>query len=114
MAELYDAADETEPEYGLLYPFTVCTSKGGPYEDQAFVAGVQFGRVAAAMERQEPLIGPVMVRSDLVPQIDLAAMHHGYTLSAEAWDEHPDEWSRATLTRGSGLGAAPPSGGHTW
>lgn len=29
-----------DTEYGLIMPFVVCESRGGPYEDDPFVAGL--------------------------------------------------------------------------
>lgn len=90
-------APDTEG-YGLLFPCVVCKSLGGPYDDEAFVAGAQFGQVMAELEL-EPAIVTRYVDSKLVQQIDLAAMHHGYTMQAEPWDEHPDEWTLITLRK---------------
>lgn len=73
--------------YGLVYPFVVCTSQGGPWDDQAFVAGVQLGVLVQRMECGEKDISSY-VHPDLVPQIDLATMHSGYQMRAEPWDEH--------------------------
>jgi hypothetical protein len=33
------------------------------------------------------------VPSALVPQLDLLAAKHGYKMTAEPWEEHPDEWT---------------------
>lgn len=35
----------------------------------------------------------------MVPQYDLLAMHLGYSMATEPWDEHPDEWTLVTFTR---------------
>lgn len=96
-----------EVEYGLVMPFVVCVSKGGPYEDQAFVAGVQFGGLwTMAQANLTPILA--MVYKELLPQIDLLAMNFGYTLDTR---DH-DEWigvhlsksvSNETVTEGEGL-----------
>lgn len=73
-------------EYGLVMPFVVCASKGGPYEDQAFVAGVQFGGLwTLAQAGLTPILA--MVYKELIPQIDLLAMNFGYTLDTRDHDE---------------------------
>jgi hypothetical protein len=85
-------------EYSLRVPFVVCESEGGPYPDQPFVAGVQYGRVFDLLER-----GPnelrITVYPELVPQLDLLAMDLGYSFVAEPWQDGPDEWAFVTFTR---------------
>jgi hypothetical protein len=90
---------EDEPTYGLVVPFVVCETNGGPYDDAAFVAGCQFGGLDCRMQLGAPEVGPTYVASALVPQLDLAAMHRGYSMTAEPWDEYPDEWTLVTLRR---------------
>ena len=77
-----DDLDKPEPEgYGLLYPFVCVTSKGGPYDDQAFTAGVQVGQIdraltvalAAGADRLR-----ATVRTDLVEQLELVGMARGF------------------------------------
>lgn len=95
-----------EEGYGLLYPFVVCASKGGPYDDGAFVAGCWFGQVSTeckgiALGHEKSWYVP----SALVPQIDLLAMHEGLTIAAEPWGDYPDEWTQVTLSRGAESGS---------
>lgn len=87
-----------DSEYGLVMPFVVCASKGGPYADESFVAGVRFGEMTMRLEAGET---PVVSYEPpaLVPQFDLLAMHCGYRLTSEPWDEHPDDWSLVTFTK---------------
>jgi len=90
-------------EFGLVMPFVVVTSKGGPYQDDAFVAGFQCGTIAASLELAMPLnvdrlFWPIF-RTALAPQIDLLAMrfgfHHVEVVSSEEWPE----WATLTITR---------------
>jgi hypothetical protein len=74
-------------EFGLLMPFVVCTSNGGVFDDTAFVAGAQLGELWRQMQDGGP-VEPVYVNPHLVPQLDLAAMHFGYHMTVEPWDEH--------------------------
>lgn len=37
---VYDSDNEHEPTYELVIPLLGCRSNGGPYEDEAFVAGI--------------------------------------------------------------------------
>lgn len=87
-----------EGSYGLVMPFIVCTSQGGPYEDQAFVAGYTAGNLESLLA-QEPLHVETYVPTPLTPQVDLLAMRFGYRFESEPWDEHPDEWTRVEFTK---------------
>lgn len=75
-------------EYGLVMPFTVCATEGGPYDDAAFVAGYQCGLIEARMTAGDPVVKEY-VPPPLVPQIDLLAMRFGYSLTrypdSDAW-----------------------------
>ena len=85
-------------EYGLVMPFVVCASNGGPFADDAFVAGCHHGRLDAELGRRPSMVAST-VPSALVPQLDLLAMHHGYAFESEPWAEHPDEWTFVTFSR---------------
>lgn len=91
-------SEQDDHDFGLVMPFVVCASEGGPYEDDAFAAGYECGLLDAVLA-QRPVEVEQPVRSASLPLVDLIAMRHGFTLTAEAWDEHPDEWSHITLTR---------------
>ncbi|GAB7044889.1 hypothetical protein [Catenuloplanes indicus] len=98
-----DPLDQPENEgYTLLYPFTACTSNGGPYDDEAFTAGVQTGRierslaVAASLDVSEVQI---TAYAALRHQLELIAMHHGYpNITTQAADETP-EWALFTFRK---------------
>lgn len=97
-----DEQDQPEEEgYGLILPFVVCASVGGPYDDAAFVAGWECGSIDAALKNAEGTVASFQwqVHPLLVPQIDLVAMHRGFRISKkEPWDEHPDEWVLLSIT----------------
>jgi hypothetical protein len=84
--------------YGLVMPFVVVTSVGGPYEDAAFVAGYGTGQLDARMQYEKPITIECTVLSELTRQIDLSAMRHGYRLRATPSEEYP-EWTFIRLTR---------------
>lgn len=93
-------SDAGEPtRYGLLMPFIACKSLGGRYEDEAFVAGARFGKLAAELEARQPDEHQSYEYPAMIPQLDLLAMHLGYRLEHEPWDEHPDNWTLVTFTR---------------
>lgn len=83
--------------YSLLMPFVACESNGGSYEDRAFVAGYTAAVLDAQMQTGRDAFQRY-VSPDLIPQLDLIAMHRGWTVSHEPWLEYPDEWTLATFT----------------
>ena len=87
--------------YGLVMPFIVVTSEGGPYDDDAYAAGweaktIQIQLIGLA-EQSGPLIMVASVLIENQPQIDLVAMQQGWTV---AFEPHDDEWVTATFQRG--------------
>lgn len=89
-----------EPGYGLVMPFVVVTSKGGPWDDQAYVAGYEMGLLDARL--QLGIVGDgYQIHTWNIPQADLIAMRHGYTANGEISDDHP-EWAFVTFEAGSG------------
>jgi len=102
-----DDLDKPEEEgYGLLYPFVCVTSKGGPFDDQAFTAGMTVGRLdmaltvalAAGADRYR-----ATVPTALVEQLELVGMARGFpVLIAEQvteTDGYPamPEWTFVTF-----------------
>lgn len=93
-----------EDAMSLVYPFVVCTSHGGPYEDKPFVAGVQLGQIERRLAMAEHLGAEVVrlgnaIYTDLVPQLHLVGMHHGFPVveaneveETSEYDAMP-EWS---------------------
>lgn len=51
-----------EPELSLVMPFVVCTSEGGPYEDESFVAGWDLGTLDARLDAG-PIQWETVIRS---------------------------------------------------
>lgn len=83
------ATEPEQPEYGLVMPFILVTSRGGPYDDHAYVAGWNMGALEAEMRIARALgttpkaryLSPVDE-----PQVDLLAMRFGFTVTATAHD----------------------------
>lgn len=94
--------EPVEAEFSLVMPFVVCASKGGPYDDEAFVAGYAAGLIDHALSTLGVDETRVVftVRPLLVPQLDLLAMRYGFTMTVERWEEDPDEWVSVVFTRG--------------
>lgn len=81
------AEQEPEPNlepvvaYELVYPFIVCASHGGPYDDETFVAGVQVGwidRTLAVADATDITPVTFTVRTVLLAQLELVGMAHDY------------------------------------
>lgn len=96
MSDEHDEHDPGHVEYGLLYPFVVCDDHGGPYPSEAFVAGVRFGNWQT-MLKVRPHQHQSYEPPALVPQLDLLAMHEGYTMTTKPWS---DDWTLVTFTLG--------------
>lgn len=101
-----DALDQPErEEWNIVVPFVVCQSQGGPYEDLAFCAGFEAGRISQALKSATAADATVLrytVRTELVKQLDLIAMDAGFkmvTAEVEETDDHPamPEWTFATF-----------------
>lgn len=85
-------------------PFNVVASKGGPYEDQAYVAGFEAGRIWGRLEDMSRYGGADVdtVHTTNLPQLDLVAMHFGYILETTSPDI--DGWTHITLRPDLSLG----------
>jgi hypothetical protein len=81
---------DEEIKYDLEMPFVTVTSKGGPHEDGAYVAGWEMGALDALLEHARPPLVESTIHASNVPQADLVAMKHGYDTT---FTEYDDEWS---------------------
>lgn len=103
-----DDHNEFDHELELVVPFIVVESKGGPYDDQAFVAGYQVGeidvRLAFANMAGAQTVKFPIVRRSLLAQLELHGMRYGFTSmeASEATSHIPasDEWCSLTFARG--------------
>ncbi|MER7167002.1 hypothetical protein ABT336_13170 [Micromonospora sp. NPDC000207] len=99
-----DSMDQPERDgMELVFPFVACTSNGGPYDDDAFTAGYQAGRIDMALAAASA-VGATSARytvlTTLVGQLELIGMHHGFPIvTAVECDETP-EWSVVTFDTG--------------
>lgn len=86
----------TDPEqegYELLYPWVVCKSNGGPFDDDGFAAGFRCGGINAKLNTQiaDKLVEEVDPRD--LDQLDLIAMHHEYGMTVTLNEEDPTDWA---------------------
>lgn len=99
-----------QPSYELVLPFIVCRSKGGPYEDIAFVAGFQVGeidRTLATTEQSEVRIE--FVYTALIPQLELIAMNRGYPIVEHHPADDAPGWSQVTFRRTTDFSVLEPA-----
>lgn len=91
----------SDDEYALVMPYVVVESNGGPYPDGPFVAGARFGAANAQLAAMDARVQEWAdtIERELVPQYDLLAMHHGFVMTAEPWEEAPDDWVLVTFRR---------------
>jgi hypothetical protein len=89
-------SDEDGASYALVMPFLPVTSRGGPHDDEAYVAGVEMGFLDRDLVNDIVPADGQPVHATNREQADLIAMHRGYT--AEFADVG-DGWLHATFTR---------------
>jgi hypothetical protein len=80
----------SEDGFELVMPFVLVKSNGGPYDDEAFDAGMACGQLwveLVALSPHEALPRPRYVPPEYVHQMDLIAMHFEYTLKRGETDK---------------------------
>lgn len=100
-----DPMDQPEDDgYSLVMPFVVVASNGGTFDDAAFAAGWQCGdldRRLATIKAAGGEFYRTTLRKEIIPQADLIAMHHGFKMSTEDFED-AEEWTAGVFTA-SGL-----------
>lgn len=97
--------------FELAMPFVAVESNGGPYPDAAFGAGFMMGRVDACLEvsasvgrtQYPPADGHILVVRNLLPQLDLIAMRHGFVTEhcvSIGGEDDADDWVAVRFRRG--------------
>ena len=89
--------DDT-PELSLIMPFVVCVSEGGPYADDAFVAGVHFGEIKQIVTSPGFNQYEAWVPAALIPQLDLLAMKERLHLRSRPWNLD-DHWAFVQIAK---------------
>jgi hypothetical protein len=108
-----DDPEFTPSELAMVMPFVTTQSHGGPHDDGSYVAGSEMAQLEAEMRVAAAVNAvpcPRYLRTDNVPQVDLIAMRHGFTVEFKPWSEHPDEWTAAQFTNSRGITAAVTDG----
>lgn len=89
-------------EHELVMPFIVVASKGGPYDDESFVAGWSCAVIDETLSQIAPSRAVLhrTVRSAVLSQLDLIAMRHGYQIvqtDPKADKDRADGWALIEL-----------------
>jgi hypothetical protein len=90
--------------YELVMPFVATESHGGPYDDQAFVAGyatAQLDQVLRLAAAAQVSALTATIRVELAGQLDLIGMRWGYGLVVDEQSDHPG-WATAAFTHTHG------------
>ena len=80
----------SEAEYDLVMPFVLVKSQGGPYDDADFVAGATCGALMEELRVCQAVAATPKERyidEAHLPQVDLIAMRHGFSLEQGELDE---------------------------
>lgn len=78
--------DDAQGYYGLVMPFLPVKSKGGPHDDDAFVAGYEMGLLDARLGGSVFDQGQA-VRRENREQADLIAMRYGFIAEFIEYDD---------------------------
>lgn len=94
-----NAAAAPAAHRALLLPLVVCASQGGRYDDEAFGAGVECGRIYAELGQCESIGAhprPRYLPAGILTQVELIAMRYGYSVTT---DKTAGGWVRASFER---------------
>lgn len=94
--------DEQAEGYELVMPFVSVKSNGGPFDDDAYVAGWRMGALDARLGGVgvlRSLWREDVIRTEDVPQADLIAMKHQYRMEATP-SADDEEWTVVRFTAG--------------
>jgi hypothetical protein len=91
-------------DYDLVMPFVTVHSKGGPHDDESYIAGWTMGYLDAVLEHQKPAMHEDTIYQDSIPQADIIAMKHGYRTFFEAVFTTARGSSSRTVASGLGCG----------
>lgn len=98
-----------QPEDGeameLVFPFIACVSQGGPYDDDAFTAGVQLGRLDRMLEMAAAInvarTETVTIYAQLARQAELCGMARGFPVMEADTEDDPlfAAWVHVTFAK---------------
>jgi hypothetical protein len=94
-----DDHDHGDVEYGLVMPFVVCASKGGPFDDDAYVCGYEMGVLAEELRRTTEAVVGKTIHTQNVPQADLLGMEAGFQVESRPAEMFGETWSYVRFTK---------------
>lgn len=98
-----------EASYGLVMPFVVTKDHGGPYDGEAFVAGMYCGQIDQLLKSAKGTCAEFifMLYPTLIEQVQLIAMQHGWRVEISdtgqrysARDDSEGNWQQVTFRFG--------------
>ena len=91
----------TDESHDLVMPFVTVASKGGPHEDDSYVAGYEMGLLDARLQSLGEWVESCTftIQSANFDQADLIAMRHGFSKIDVRFQ--PEGWSYITVSRPS-------------
>lgn len=91
--------EQEEPEMRLIYPFVNVSSNGGRFDDDAYAAGWEMGKIDMRLEALPVFVHSFTetIREENAKQADLVAMHRGWDV--ETIESGVDGWVFATFGR---------------
>ena len=88
---------ETGEDHSGVMPLVLCRSRGGPYDDEAFMSGWRLGDLGATLAQPGVSALAQAIRPEERLQADLIAMARGYTMTVEPSSSR--DWVSVTFTR---------------
>jgi hypothetical protein len=93
---MFELLEIGEDDRGGVMPLVLCRSKGGPYDDEAFLSGWRLGAIDATLAGPGVSALAESIRPHERVQADLLAMARGYAMTV---DSTSAEWLAVTFTR---------------
>jgi hypothetical protein len=88
---------ETGEDQSGVMPLVLCRSRGGPYDDEAFLSGWRLGELGSILAGAGISALAESIRPDERLQADLIAMARGFTMTVEPGS--CGDWLSVTFTR---------------
>ena len=76
----------------LVMPFVTVASKGGPHDDNSYVAGYEMGTLDALLKHGRPAVHSQNIQTVNKAQADLISMQHGYRAEFRVTIEESWTW----------------------
>lgn len=87
-------------EHELVMPFVAVRSRGGPFDDEAYVCGYEAGHLAGALDAavNQTLPKLLTVHTANLAQVDLVLMRYGFRIT-ECVLDGSGEWANLRVER---------------